>query len=346
MADWRQDIGAFLKDESRAFTPFFVIFPNWTLEDYEEVCRRTHDAFAEVGLSFDRHIPRITARDPVAPSPGYRQCLAAETLLFGRYNEDGLFLLPHQKDPTKPRPPWFQDYMLVPGPHSIGQKLITVSRHRIRGKLTGKRKAPAEPIEQYEQPNVRTAQAHHRVMSPTGSEDNLSAQDTTSSASAGNGMAAAQEQVSHAHSGVSITSEPMHGDVRRRPIKDFAIHIGTIFELETKQHMMPRTFRDPKNWFKSSAPGTFDFEKVCRSVGVTAGWEKELFFFPDVNKDPHSILDEDELQGGIQYLCTQTTKEGATRNISLFVAADIDHVRALSLDQRGKFTFDTIHRAS
>ena len=50
----------------------------------------------------------------------------------------------------------------------------------------------------------------------------------------------------------------------------------------------------------SSAGDSFDFEKICKSVGVTAGWEKELFFFPDVNKDPHNILDEDELQGEIQ----------------------------------------------
>jgi hypothetical protein len=342
MVDWNQDIGAYLKDESRAFTPFFAIFPNWTPEDYEEVCRRIHDAFAEVGLSFDGHVPRITARDAVAPSPGYRQRLAAETLLFGRYNQDGMFLLPHQKDPSKPRPPWFQDYMLEPGPHSIGQKLIAVSRRRIREKLAGKRKAPATSIEQDEQQIVRATHANHRILSPTESEDTLFVQETASSTSAGHGTSAAGEQVSRSNAGANLTAELKHGDVRPNLCEDLTIHVGNILELDNDQLIMRRTFRDPKTWVKSSAPGIFDFEKVCRSVGVTGGWEKELFFFPDVNKDPHSILDEDELRGGIQYLCTQNSKEGTTRSISFFVAAEIDHVRALSLDQRGKSAFDTI----
>jgi hypothetical protein len=38
------------------------------------------------------------------PSAGYHKRIVAETLLLGRYNGDGLLSLPHQKDPSKPRP--------------------------------------------------------------------------------------------------------------------------------------------------------------------------------------------------------------------------------------------------
>lgn len=67
---------------------------------------------------------------------------------------------------------------------------------------------------------------------------------------------------------------------------------------------------DPQSCFKRSAGDSFDFGKVCKSIEVTAGCEKELFFFPDEHKDPHSTLDEQEMQGGIRYLCTQNAKGG------------------------------------
>jgi hypothetical protein len=105
MVDWTQDIGAYLKHDTRAYAPYFFMFPDWTTQDWEEVCCRIHDAVTESGLSFDGDIPRITVKDGAAvPSAGYHKRIVAETLLLGRYNGDGLLSLPHQKDPSKPRP--------------------------------------------------------------------------------------------------------------------------------------------------------------------------------------------------------------------------------------------------
>jgi hypothetical protein len=67
---------------------------------------------------------------------------------------------------------------------------------------------------------------------------------------------------------------------------------------------------DPQSCFQRSAGESFDFEKVCKSIEVTAGCEKELFFFPGEHKVPHSILDDQEMQGGIRYLSTQNAKGG------------------------------------
>lgn len=122
MVDWSQDIAAYLRDDTRKFTSFFLlIFPDWTPEDFEKVCSRIQQAFGDVGLDFNGQIPRIAVKNErVTSGLDDRQRCAAESLLFGRYNQDGLLLLPHQKDPSKARPPGFQDSMLVPGPHSIG----------------------------------------------------------------------------------------------------------------------------------------------------------------------------------------------------------------------------------
>ena len=122
MVDWHQDIGTYLKDDTRCWTALFEIFPDWTPPDYEEVCNRIQEALTRVGISCRGPLPRMTVKNrQVAASLGCNQRIAAEKLFFGRYNQDGLLLLPHQKGPSRPRPLWFRDYMLVPGPHSLGR---------------------------------------------------------------------------------------------------------------------------------------------------------------------------------------------------------------------------------
>jgi hypothetical protein len=229
--------------------------------------------------------------------------------------------------------------MLVPGPHSLGQKLLVVSYRKIQDEATGRRKPWTEGIAQFGQQVRQKDHAHHR-MSPVESGNIQATQAGTSARSrSAKEDTATAEQTFHVDSAIDIESES--GGTPRN-LENLAIHIGTISELESGQLVMRRTFRDPQDWVKSSVPGTFHFSEVCQSVGVTAGREKELFFFPDPNKDPHNILDEDELRGAIQYLCTRNTQEGKARSISLFVAADIYHVRALSLDQRAESLFDTL----
>lgn len=65
-----------------------------------------------------------------------------------------------------------------------------------------------------------------------------------------------------------------------------------------------------------------------------------------MSHDPYTILDGEELLGAIQHLYKQNVKEHPVKSISLFIVADIDHVRALWLDQRSKLTFNTTHHAS
>lgn len=345
MADGNPDIDAYLKGHGRAHSPFFIIFSDWTPHDFEEVCDCVQNACAEAGISLRDNLPPFSTRNGRASlNVAYRQRIALENLLFGRYNHDGLFSLPHQKDPTIPRPPWFRDYMLIPGPHSIGQKLLRVCFERTKDKVTGRRRKNAEHHEQGEH-QTDLLHPQNESGSSADSELTLPTQELAGSANAEDSTPTS-EQTCPSGNVSSIELEGKHGDSRPKLIGNLTIHIGTIFELENNQLVMRRTFRDPQSWMKGSAGQSFDFQKVCSSVGVTAGGEKELYFFPDVNKDPHNILDEDELQGGIQCLCTQNASEAKTRSISLFVAADMDHVRALSLDQRGKSTLVIHKRAS
>lgn len=144
----------------------------------------------------------------------------------------------------------------------------------------------------------------------------------------------------------NIEPESTQDNLTPKRLEELTIYIDTIVELNHGQLVMHATLRNPRSWFDDSVAGTFDFEKVRRSVGVPAGCEKELFFFPATSHDPHTILDEEELLGTIQHLYEQSVKKHPVKSISLFIVADIDHVRALWLDQRGKLTFNTIHHAS
>lgn len=104
MPNWSEDIGAYLKDDTRSYKPIFTIFTHWTPEDYDEVCTRVQNALGEVGISIPSRLPQFKLKNRKgALDAAYRQRTTAEALLFGRYNHDGLFLLPHQKDPANRR---------------------------------------------------------------------------------------------------------------------------------------------------------------------------------------------------------------------------------------------------
>lgn len=118
MVDWTQDIAAYVESNVRSSAPLFAIFPDWTAEDYDEVCNRIQEAMTGAGIPLDDGLPRIYMKNGGASlNAAYRLRMAAETLIFGRYNQDQLLLLPHQKNPSKPRPSWFRDSMLITGPH-------------------------------------------------------------------------------------------------------------------------------------------------------------------------------------------------------------------------------------
>jgi hypothetical protein len=123
------DIGSYLKSgRDHTHAPIFVILPDWSSQDWENACSRIQNALTDAGLSLTGRLPQKgSGKGMVGPD---KERVAAEKLLFDRYNQNGLFSLPHQKDPSVPRPSWFRDSMLVPGPYSIGQKLITIARHR------------------------------------------------------------------------------------------------------------------------------------------------------------------------------------------------------------------------
>jgi hypothetical protein len=157
--------------------------------------------------------------------------VAAETSIFDRYNKDGLFSLPHQKDPSIPRPSWFQDPMLVPGPRSIGQKLITVSRYRAQNAAKNVRIAAARRAEQQQTVNHRgSLDAATESTVPTQATPDRTAEETI--ATEGDPL----------HSNGTVNSEfettqaiPKPRQLKGKPeqLKDLEIHIGTILELDT-----------------------------------------------------------------------------------------------------------------
>lgn len=57
VADRDQEIVAYLNGDGNGHTLLFVIFPDWTPEDYKEVCYRVEDALTSLGISFSDHFP-------------------------------------------------------------------------------------------------------------------------------------------------------------------------------------------------------------------------------------------------------------------------------------------------
>jgi hypothetical protein len=324
------DIGTYLKSgRDRTQAPIFVIFPDWNSQDWENACSRIQNALSDADISLEGRLPQKgSGKGMVGPD---KKRVAAEKLLFGRYNQDSLFSLPHQKDPPAPRTSWFRDSMLVPGPHSIGQKLITIARHRASNAASkAASNATTRRAKEAEHP-WRSDHMHRRSSSEAATENAPSAQaapDRTDEET----VPPEEESLPPADS----ESDATQAISKPRELKGLEIHIGTIFELDTGLLKLRRTYRNPSSWTDESAPERFSFEKVCQSLAITSGWEKELYFFPDVTKDPHNILDEEELHGAVQLLREQNSKTATESGISLFVAADVSHVQALSVNMRGK----------
>jgi hypothetical protein len=320
-----RDIESYLKSGADwTSVSMSVIFPNWSSQDWDDASGRIQSALTEAGFSPEGPLPRLmSGKSMVAPE---KRRIAAETILFNRYNEDGLFSLPHQKDPSVPRPSWFRDCMLVPGPHSIGQKLITVTRDRAK-KARGKRKEAAKRTEQRQTVNRQNSSdaATERTFSTQATPDRTAEETITP-----------EEETLLINGTADRECETPQAIPKPRELKDLEIHIGTIFELDTSLLKMRRTYRNPSSWIDDSAPERFNFDKVCQSLGITGGWEKELYFFPDVTKGPHNILDEEELDGAVQLLRKQISENATESGISLFVAADVSHVQALPVEKRGK----------
>lgn len=118
--------------------------------------------------------------------------------------------------------------------------------------------------------------------------------------------------------------------------EDLTIDVCTIFELDDGSPSMRRIRRNLESWTTIFAPNRFSFGKVCESVRVTGQWDRELYFFPNVSKGPHIIVGEDKLDGAIRCLYKQSIKERVAGHISLSVAADVNHVCLLTLDQRSE----------
>lgn len=207
---------------------------------------------------------------------------------------------------------------------------------KIKDEAAGKRESWTERTVQPDQQAHRTGHIRQQ-MSPAESENTLNTQAATSTRSASAvGSPAAADQPSESDPVANIQPMPTKKDLEPPRFEDLTIYIGTITESNHGQIFMRKTLRDPQTWFKNLATQAFNFENVRRSVGALAGEQKEIFFFPQMSHDPHTALDEGELHGAIQHLYKQSATEQLIKSISLSVAADIDHVRALSLDQRGE----------
>jgi hypothetical protein len=217
------DIGSYLKSgRDRTHAPIFVIFPDWSSQDWENACSRIQNALNNAGLSLTGRLPQMVSTKATAAPDEKR--VAAEKLLFGRYNQDSLFSLPHQKDPSVPRPSWFRDSMLVPGPCSIGQKLITIARHRASNAASkAASNAATRRAKEAEQHHRQSDQVHRRSSSEAATENAPSAQATPDRTD--EETVTPEEESLPADGKFKATQTiPKSGE-----LKDLEIHIGTIF---------------------------------------------------------------------------------------------------------------------
>ena len=115
------------------------------------------------------------------------------------------------------------------------------------------------------------------------------------------------------------------------------VHIGWITQQADNTFLLEKDFRALRTWFagpdsEQYDPWQYDLENVKQSLRVqeaaAAGLLFELYWFETLENGPWLIKDVHALAGAVERM---RVKRGA---VCFFVAANVEHVRALSLSQR------------
>ena len=281
---------------------------------------------ATCSIRTDILFPIRFQKDTQTWTPGALKRLEAEADLVQRsITADRLFCLPHQKNDW-PKPLWFKRDMTFSGRAAetvydfptITQKFFQYARECRKESL--KRETSVETgVADVEATTSRTP------LSPDVTKKR------SSSPLSKNGKVARKSLDGERYSPFT-TIGAQHGDSPARPTaqpNNAIIHVGWIIQQDDDSFSLEKDFRSLRTWFVGPEQLHFNYEEIRRSLRMTDDPQLKLFWFEDIAGELWIVKDDHAIPGAIERM-------HARGKICFLLATDIEHVRALTLDQRRK----------
>lgn len=282
---------------------FFKLIFDWDDAKLQTAVQLANDALARAGIKPKETLCRIRlAKGTTQWTEGaYKRLTAEADLVLGDSNADGLFDLPHERNET-PRPAWFRKDMMYSGRQpKVVYPFPTITQkffQHARDKVKGD-------------------------VGPAGGACALSVINTTMSPPSTPKPPVNASKNDIPRNGTSQRSKPQ--------LDEADVHIGWIIQQDDGTFIMEKDFRSLRTWLDGPELWNYDYEKIRLSLRMTENPDLQLFWFETLEGQPWIVKDDHAVAGAIERM----HRKGG---ICFLLARSIDHVRALTVGQRGKCT--------
>lgn len=317
---------------------FYKEIFGWNDAELQDAVQRANSALERANIKPTEILSPIRfEKGTQSWTQGARKRLEAEADLVERsITTDRLFCLPHQKNDWL-KPLWFRRDMTFVGRAAgtvydfptITQKFFQYSRECRRESL--KRET-----------SVETGVAGVDITaSRTPSSPDLTKKRTASPLSSNGKIPRKSLDGERYPPATATTNGIQHGDNPARPApqaNNAVIHVGWIMQHDDDSFSLEKDFRSLRTWFAGPEQLQYNYDEIRRSLRMADDPQLKLFWFEDITGEPWIVKDDHAIPGAIERM-------HARGKICFLLAMDIEHVRALALDQRREFphTSETRH---
>jgi hypothetical protein len=303
---------------------FYKTLFGWDDAKLQDAVERANNALQKANIKPSEVLSPIRfEKGTQSWTQGAKKRLDAEADLFEKsITTDRLFCLPHQKNDWL-KPLWFTRDMTfggraaqtVYGFPSITQNFFQYARECRRESL--KRESSVETgVSSVETTTSRT---------PTSSE---LAKKRGISPMSRNGKTARTSLDGERYS-PSIANGVHHSNSPVPKPNNVIIHVGWILQQDDDSFVLEKDFRSLRTWFAGPEQLHYNYDEIRRSLRMAQDPQLELFWFEDITGEPWVVKDDHAIPGVIERMHSKG-------KICFLLARDVDHVRALTLSQRGK----------
>lgn len=345
---------------------FYKNMFDWNDAKLQEAFRRANDALQRAGIKPSEILSRIRLVKGTEEwtTGAYKRLVAEAELVTESFDTDKLFCLPHERNSTPP-PSWFRETMMYAGRQprtiytfpTITQKFFQHARDTAKAEAKQHETARANQAAELESPSpVSPGTPHHASnwsvppadgnngvagasgfdagtpRSPPGDAHwtELFEEDTRQSKpqlDQADFDARTPRSPGDAEHWSEVVEEPTR---HTRPQLDHAdVHVGWIVQQDDGSIVLEKDFRSLRTWLDGSERWNYNYEAIRKSLRMTEDRELQLFWFEDLAGEPWSVKDDHAVAGAIERM----HRKG---EICFLLARNIEHVRALTITQRGE----------
>lgn len=303
---------------------FFKEIFGWNDAELQEAIQRATDALQRAGIKPTETLcPIRFEKGTQLWTQGALKRLTAEADLVARSaDKDCLFSLPHEKNDWLP-PLRFRKDMMLAGrePHTVYrfptfvQKLFQYARDYTK-----------ERMEQ--DATWQTSSGEARLSDSLQAPKHSNKRDASPLSRHGK---MARRELGGEDPSTSNANEARHATPERaRPQLDNAdVHVGWIRQQKDDSFILEKDYRSLRTWLVGPEPLNYDYKTIRRSLGMAQDPELGLFWFEDPTLEPWIVKSNHAIAGAIERIHSKG-------KICFLLATDIEHVRALTPDQRGE----------